>query len=119
MINSKELCVKYFTTWSNKDLNGLAEMFASDVMLLAWDVNASGLFDVLSANQKIFDSVSSLRVEVSEMIQESNEFVQKVVCFITIWINEGTDDQQVIPVMDQIHFNEAGKIELIRAYRGF
>jgi ketosteroid isomerase-like protein len=117
--NYKELCLNYFTAWSNRDINALSKLFASDIMLMDWEMNASGLFDVLAANQKIFDSVTSLRVDTSEMVQEPNKFVQKVVCVISIWINEGTDNQQIIPVIDIINFNDEDKIDLIRAYRGF
>ena len=53
---------QYFETFSSKDLNGLASMFADNIMLRDWTGDATGKEKVLTANQDIFDAVDTIQV---------------------------------------------------------
>ena len=113
----KALCQQYFETWNQNNVNLLAGLFAMDINLTDWEISADGLFDVMAANQKIFDSVATIRAEVSEMIQD-DENPHRVVCTLTVFVDEGTSNPTILSVVDIIQFNDAGKISSIRAYKG-
>jgi hypothetical protein len=113
----KKLCKKYFDTWSRKDLDGLAAMFANDVLLQDWEISASGIFKVLEANKAIFDKVTSLKVEVSNMYHDK-DLDHRVVCCLFITINEGTKNEEMIRVIDVIGFDQDNKINFIDAFKG-
>ena len=85
---------EYFQTFSDKDSEGLRDMFSDDVILHDWDIIANGIDEVVQANQDIFDSV--------------------VITELKIIINE----EETLLVTDVIEFNESGKIKFVRAYKG-
>lgn len=114
MNNLKEICIKYFDTWSRKDIDGLAALFANEVQLQDWEMMAGGMYRVLEANQKIFDQFSGLSVNVQNIYQDS-EYPHRVICQIGIEFNGGESSLNVI---DVINFDDDGKISLIWAYKG-
>ena len=105
----KEIATQYFTTFSNKDIDGLALMFTDDIVLRDWERSAEGSTDVLAANQAIFDAVDSIEVTPLALYQD----LDIVIAEISILIN-GTD---TLLVNDVLTFVD-GKISNIRAYRG-
>jgi len=105
----KELCKKYFETFSAKDLNSLAEMFDENIYLRDWETSAAGVDLVLQANQQIFNAVNTIQVTPISMYQDGNV----VACELDIEIN-GVDK---ILVVDIIEFN-GDKIASVKAYRG-
>jgi len=113
--NLQDLCRKYFETWERKDVNGLAAMFANDIQLLDWNMSVKGMYEVLNANQKIFDSVSNLKVQVMDMVQD-DICPWKVVCMLLITVNDGLPNVEYLRVIDVISFNQEDKIDLIDAY---
>ena len=52
--------LEYFTTFSEKDTEGLRSMFSDDAVLRAWEILANGIDEVVDVNQNIFDSVKSI-----------------------------------------------------------
>lgn len=105
----KELCKKYFETFSAKDLESLAEMFDDSIYLRDWETSASGIDLVLQANQQIFNAVNTIQVTPTSMYQEGDT----VACELDIVIN----DSEKILVVDIITFN-GDKIASVKAYRG-
>ena len=100
----------YFDTFSNKDLDGLKQMFVDDVTLRDWDINVSGIDNVLEANSNIFNSVQTIKVNPIDLYRDGNV----VIAEIEILINE---DERIL-VTDILEYDENNKIKSIRAYKG-
>ena len=114
--NLKKLCEKYFDAWSRKDLDGLASMFAVDIILQDWEVMANGIFKVLEANKAIFDKVSTVKVDVTDMYQDQKHN-HRVVCALFITVNAGAKDETSLRVIDVIGFDSDDKINFIDAFK--
>ena len=106
-----EISKQYFNTFSNKDLSGLEKMFAKDVSLRDWEIEAKEKEEVLKANEKIFESVDSIKVRPLKIYNDGNT----VVAELQIDINNG---QELLLVVDVIEFDNGNKINAIRAYKG-
>jgi len=99
---------KYFQLFSDKDVSGLQGMFSDDVSLKDWEINFCGKAPVVAANKKIFNSVSNLNVIVENVYQNGNKVFAEILVQI---------DNETIPVLDVLTFNEDMKINSITAYR--
>jgi len=106
--NDKKL-LNYFDLFSNKNLEGLSELFDEEVTLVDWEISAFGKNDVISANRNIFNNVSTIKVDVVNVFKKENEYS----CQLVITIN----DLEKIDVVDIIKFKD-GKIISIKAYKG-
>lgn len=106
----KQLAEQYFETFSRKDLDNLALMFAGDVTLRDWEICATGIDDVLAANKKIFNSVESIQVTPLNIYQDNNTISAE----LSILVNGAVN----LLVVDIITFNDTGKISSIKAYKG-
>ena len=106
----KSISKKYFETFSNKDIDGLADMFANEVRLQDWEIVAIGKTAVLLANENIFSSVDTIQVSPTSLYCEGNAIVAE----LKICVDKKTN----LLVVDIIEFNEDGKITAIRAYKG-
>jgi ketosteroid isomerase-like protein len=102
--------LEYFTTFSEKDAEGLRSMFSEDVILIDWEIMANGIDEVVDANQNIFDSVDTIIVTPIKLHESPNTIVGE----IEISIN----DEETILVTDVLEFDENEKIKEIRAYKG-
>ena len=100
---------EYFQYFSEKNIKNLSNMFSEDVELKDWDIELKGKEDVVSGNQRIFNAVSKLSVEVRSISQVDN----KIYAEITVHA-----DGEKIPVIDVIIFNKDSKIKSITAYKG-
>ena len=79
---------QYFKTFSSKDLNGLASMFADNIMLRDWTGDATGKEKVLTANQDIFDAVDTIQVKPLTLYQaEASLEDNTVIAEIEIEVN--------------------------------
>ena len=58
MVDLIDRAETYFKTFSNKDSEGLRNMFSDNVYLRDWEIFANGIDEVVDANQNIFDSVN-------------------------------------------------------------
>ena len=106
----KSLCLKYFETFSRKDLDGLEVMFTGDVVLRDWEISATGIDEVLTANKKIFDSVEYIHVMPLNLYQDDNTVIAELSIVVSGAVH--------LSVVDLITFNDTGKISSIRAYKG-
>ena len=105
----ENLVKNYFEIFSNKDIQGLENLFSDDVFLQDWDILVEGKKQVLDANKNIFDSIDSISVTLNNLYLD--ELV--AICLIEIIINnEGT-----LKVIDIIKFNDENKIIEISAYK--
>ncbi len=106
----KEIAVNYFTTFSNKDLPNLKPLFAENIHLRDWEIEAKGIENVLKANQNIFDKVNKIKVDPINIYEDTSTLI----CELIITIN----DSEILQVVDIIEFNQSGKIQSIKAYKG-
>ena len=106
-----EISKEYFKTFSNKDLNGLKGIFAEDVILRDWDIEAKGLEEVLKANAHIFANVTSIQVKPLKIYNDKNT----VIAELEIDVNDG---EELLLVTDVIEFDNDERICTIRAYKG-
>ena len=110
MMTLKEITSKYFKDFSSKDITSLKEVFANDIVLRDWEIEAQGFKAVIKANENIFDNVISIFVEPQNLYQEDNIVIGE----LKITINES----EILYVVDLIEFNEENKIKRIYAYKG-
>ena len=106
----KKIAKNYFKLFSGQNLDAIAEIFSDDIVLRDWELNVSGKFDVLSANQNIFNSVKSINVIPLKIIADDRIVVAELEIII--------DDKEHINVVDILEFDHNDKIKSIRAYKG-
>lgn len=106
----KNIALKYFQAFSNKDINSLQNIFDEGIVLRDWDIYAEGIHAVLDANSKIFSTVEAIMVTPKNMYQDGNVVIAEV----DIEINAS----ELIKVIDIIEFTYGGKIRAIRAFKG-
>tara|TARA_Y100000310_G_C20090827_1_gene538170 strand:+ start:45 stop:374 length:330 start_codon:yes stop_codon:yes gene_type:complete len=105
-----EKSIEYFTAFSEKNIDKLRSMFSIDVSLRDWEIEATGIDNVIAANTKIFNSVETIVINPLSIYQEQ----QTVIAEIEIIIN----DTEKILVADILEFDDTNKIKFIRAYKG-
>ena len=109
-VNIKEIALSYFKTFSQKNINGLSEMFDDNVTLRDWDIDTQGIESVLKANLNIFQKVKNINVIPQNIISEKN--------FIAAELKIIVNDAEELKVVDLIEFNKKGKIISIKAFKG-
>ena len=107
--NIKDIALSYFKTFSEKNIDGLREMFDDNVTLRDWDIDKKGIESVLKANLNIFQNVKTINAIPQNIISENN-FV-----FAELKIVVNNDELNVV---DLIEFNKKGKIISIKAFKG-
>ena len=107
--NIKDSAQSYFKIFSEKNINGLREMFDDNVTLRDWDIDKKGIESVLKANLNIFQNVKTINAIPQNIISENNF----VFAELKIVVN---DDE--LKVVDLIEFNKKGKIISIKAFKG-
>ena len=107
--NIKDIALSYFKTFSEKNINGLREMFDDKVTLRDWDINKQGIESVLKANLNIFQNVKSIDAIPQNIISENN--------FVFAELKIVVNDNE-LKVVDLIEFNKKGKIISIKAFKG-
>lgn len=110
MSKYKEIARQYFSSFSNKDAAGLAELFAEDVGLRDWEIAVSGKSSVLQANQNIFDTVGSIEVIPVLVVEEGDV----VIAQLEIILN----GKENLRVVDILRFASDGTIRQVTAYKG-
>ena len=100
--NIKDTALSYFKTFSEKNIDGLREMFDDNVTLRDWDIDKKGIESVLKANLNIFQNVKTINAIPQNIISENN-FV-----FAELKIVVNHNDE--LKVVDLIEFNKKGKI---------
>ena len=112
MILDKSL--EYFTTFSEKDSDGLRNMFSNDVYLRDWEILANGIDEVVAANQDIFDNVESILATPIRVWDFLSHEDNVVVAELEIVVN----GEEKLLVTDILEFDDDEKIKSIRAYKG-
>ena len=107
--NIKDTALSYFKTFSEKNIDGLREMFDDNVTLRDWDIDKKGIESVLKANLNIFQNVKTINA-IPQNIISGNNFV-----FAELKIVVNDDELNLV---DLIEFNKKGKIISIKAFKG-
>ncbi len=108
--NIKDSAQSYFKIFSEKNINGLREMFDDNVTLRDWEIDKQGIENVLKANLNIFQNVKTIKAIPQNIVSENN-FV-----FAELKIIVNGDEE--LKVVDIIKFNKKGKIISIKAFKG-
>ena len=108
--NIKDSAQSYFKIFSEKNINGLREMFDDNVTLRDWEIDKQGIENVLKANLNIFQNVKTIKAIPQNIVSENN-FV-----FAELKIIVNGDEE--LKVVDIIEFNTKGKIISIKAFKG-
>ena len=107
--SNKERCILYLEKYAKKDLAGVGELFAEDIILRDWKIRVVGKENALAETQKNFEAVHSLDIAILELHESESTLVAE------LRINV---DAEVLYVVDIITFNLKGQITSIRAYKG-
>ena len=106
----KEICLLYLERYANKDLEGVAELFADDIILRDWKIRVVGKEKALAETRKNFDAVDSLQISILHTHEDGKTVAAELKIII--------DDKEELYVIDVISFNDMNQIESIRAYVG-
>ena len=104
----KELAIKYFTFFSKKDIDSLAEMLSDSVALEDWNISRSGKLAVVGAVREIFGEVNLIDVKINNICHNRNVVISEL---------KITLDNDSLEVVDVITFDEDNLIVNINAYK--
>lgn len=106
----KATCIAYLEKYAAKDLKGVADLFADDIVLRDWKIRVVGKELAVSETKKNFKNAESLSIDILHLHESENT----VAAELKIVVN----NTEVLYVVDIITFNDSGKITSIRAYLG-
>ena len=109
----KEIAIKYFYFFSNKNIYELEKMFTPEIELRDWNFHASGLKEVIKINKKIFTNCPKLLVNPINLWESTN--AKEQIIFADLEIDTGSKEKDV--VLDLLFFKN-NKINKIIAYKG-
>lgn len=104
-----QIALLYFQTFCKKDTASLEVLFSDNIILKDWEVEIVGKQNVLDFNQRFFNSVSTIRIDVDKVAVG----LDTVITEIKIIINNSIS----IAVVDVLEFDDENKIKQIRAYK--
>ncbi len=100
----------YLEKYAAKELAGIEEMFATDIILRDWKIRVTGKENALAETRKNFESADSIAIEVLSLYENENTVAAELK--ITV------DASEELYVVDVVTFDTNGKIVSIRAYLG-
>ena len=104
-----QIALLYFQSFCKKDVASLEVLFSDSIILTDWDVQILGKQNVLNFNQKFFNSVDHIRIDVDRVAVG----LDTVIAEIKVIINNSI----VVAIVDVIEFDQDNKIKEIRAYK--
>lgn len=107
---NKERCLDYLRKYAAKDLEGVKELFAEDIILRDWKIYVVGKEDALRETHKNFEAAATIAIEVLATYESEDT----VAAELKITVNTS----EVLYVVDVVTFNTEGRIKEIRAYLG-
>ena len=108
--NIKDSAQSYFKIFSEKNINGLREMFDDNVTLRDWEIDKQGIENVLKANLNIFQNVKTIKAIPQNIVSENN--------FVFAELKMIVNGDEELKVVDILEFNKKGKIISIKAFKG-
>jgi len=104
-----QIVLMYFQSFCKKDTASLEVLFSDSIMLTDWDVQVVGKENVLNFNQRFFNSIDTIRIDVDKVAVG----LDTVIAEIKVIIN----NKIVASIVDVIDFDQDNKIKEIRAYK--
>ena len=104
-----QIALMYFQSFCKKDTASLEVLFSDSILLTDWDVQIVGKQNVLDFNQRFFNSVNSIGIDVDKVAVG----LDTVIAEIKVIVN----GKMVASVVDVIEFDQDNKIKEIRAYK--
>lgn len=109
-MKNKESVLKYFETFSNKDMDELEKMFSDDIVLIDWNFYSVGKADVVKDFETIFRDVDTIQVTPVKFYSHSdNDYAVQIKILV--------GGQDTLEVIDTLKFNDDGLIKYIEAYK--
>jgi len=99
----------YFQSFCRLDCASLEVLFSDNVLLTDWNTQIVGRDNLLAFNQKFFDSVKSLRIDVEKIALGQDTVIAEIRIVI--------DNRITAQVVDVFDFDQDNKIKHIRAYK--
>ncbi|MEX0287986.1 MAG: nuclear transport factor 2 family protein [Flavobacteriaceae bacterium] len=106
----RDIGISYLDKYAAKDLEGVAAMFAEDIVLRDWKIRVIGKEKVIMETRKNFDAVDTIAIEVLSTHESANTLAAE----LKITLNH----KEELYVVDVITLDPEGKITSIRAYLG-
>lgn len=108
-MNHTKNILRYFNSFSRKDLNALSDLFSDSITLKDWNVSVAGKKSVLDVNRNIFKNSQVINVKPLALYSNnSSTYVAQ--------IKIQFDSEKAISVVDLIEFDSDEKICKITAY---
>ena len=99
----------YFQSFCKKDVASLEVLFSDSIILTDWDVQVIGKENVLNFNNRFFNSVDHIRIDVDRVAIGQDTVIAEIKVII--------NNKIVASVVDVIEFDQDNKIKEIRAYK--
>ena len=104
-ITHRAQCLNYLRKYAEKDLEGVAALFADDIVLRDWKIRVVGKEKAIEETQKNFEAAQSLSIDVLSTYE--NE--RTVAAELRIVVN----NMEELHVVDVITFDDKGLITSI------
>jgi ketosteroid isomerase-like protein len=104
-----QIVLMYFQSFCKKDTASLEVLFSDNILLTDWDVHVIGKQNVLNLNNRFFNSVDTIRIDVDRIAIGQDTVIAEIKVII--------DNKIIAPVVDVIEFDQDNKIKEIRAYK--
>ena len=108
-VTFRQVALDYFKCWNNKDLAGLKRIISEDARLIDWEIDVTGLVNVLEANQQIFRDLPTIRAEIVSVTVEPKIVIAELNIFISA--------SEVLEVVDILKFTDNYQIKSIKAFK--
>jgi len=105
----KRYAIEYFKKFRDKDLSGLSEMYADNIVLEDWTGKWSGKESVLDMNSNFFKS--NFSISISQVTTSKSDVTNTAYVLFDLVTND-----TVIKINDEILFNDEYKITGIFAH---
>ena len=104
-----QIALMYFQRFCKKDVASLEVLFSDSIVLTDWDVQVIGKENVLNFNNRFFNSVNEIRIDVDRVAIGHDTIIAEIKVIL--------DNKVVAQVVDVIEFDQDNKIKEIRAYK--
>ena len=109
-LTNKQTCILYLEQYAAKNLKGIEQLFADDIVLRDWKIRVVGKELAMSETRKNFEAARSIDIEVLATYESPDTVAAELK--ITV------DGVEELFVVDVLGFNPRGEINSIRAYLG-
>lgn len=103
-----QILYMYFQSFCKKDVASLEVLFSDSIVLTDWSVQVVGKQNLLDFNQRFFNSVGDIRIDVDKIAIGLDTVIAEIRVIVA---------NTELSVVDVIEFDQDNKIREIRAYK--